>query len=126
MSGFFLVLRDLGRHFASSPLAHRGNIIVTLGSSQQGVAAFQRENGSLAWQSDSISLGPGSPVLINLDGHDELVVWGQQEVTAIDPTNGRVLWRHAHPTEIGLNISTPVWGPENRLFVSSAYGGAAG
>ena len=111
--------------FASSPLAYRGNVIVTLGSSQQGLAAFHRETGSLAWQSDPISLGPGSPVLIGLDGQDELVVWGQQEVTAIDPANGRLLWRHRHPTEIGLNISTPVWGPGNRLFVSSAYGGGS-
>src|SRR5262249_8415438 len=41
------------------------------------------------------------------------------------PTNGRLLWRHPHPTEIGLNISTPVWGPGNRVFVSSAYGGGS-
>jgi outer membrane protein assembly factor BamB len=111
--------------FASSPLTYHGNVIVALGSSPQGVVAFDRETGALSWQSDPVLLGPGSPLLINIDGQDELVVWAQQEVTALDPANGRLLWRHPHPTEIGLNVSTPVWGPGNRLFVSSAYGGGS-
>lgn len=111
--------------FAASPLAYHGNVILTLGSSPQGVVAFDRESGMLAWQSDSIPLGPGSPLLIDLNGEDELIILGQQEIAALDPTNGRLLWRHPHPTEIGLNISTPVWGPGNRVFVSSAYGGGS-
>ena len=111
--------------FASSPLAYGSTVIVPLGSSSQGVVAFERESGSLSWQSESIPLGPGSPVLINLDGEDQLVVWGQQEFAGVNPKNGRLLWRHPHPTEIGLNISTPVRGPGNRLFVSSAYGGGS-
>ena len=111
--------------FASSPLAYGSTVIVPLGSSSQGVVAFERASGALSWQSDSIPLGPGSPVLIDLDGEDQLVVWGQQEFAGFDPKNGRLHWRHPHPTEIGLNISTPVRGPGNRLFVSSAYGGGS-
>jgi outer membrane protein assembly factor BamB len=111
--------------FASSPLAYHGNVIVALGSSPRGLVAFDRKTGALSWQSDPVLLGPGSPLLITLDGQDELVVWAQQEVTALNPANGRLLWRHPHPTEIGLNISTPLWGPGNRLFVSSAYGGGS-
>jgi outer membrane protein assembly factor BamB len=111
--------------FASSPLAYGTTVIVPLGSSAQGVVAFERNSGSLSWQSDPLPLGPGSPVLFNLDGEDELVVWGQQEFAGFNPNNGRLLWRHPHPTEIGLNISTPVHGPGNRLFVSSAYGGGS-
>jgi len=111
--------------FAASPLAYGSTVIVPLGSSSQGVVAFDRESGSLSWQGDSIPLGPGSPVLITLDGEDQLVVWGQQEFAGVNPKNGHILWRHPHPTEIGLNISTPVRGPGNRLFVSSAYGGGS-
>src|SRR4030095_6238278 len=41
----------------------------------------------------------------------------------MDPANGRVLWSHAHKTDWGLNISTPVWSAgDHLLFVSSAYG----
>ncbi len=36
-----------------------------------------------------------------------------------------MLWSHPHQTEYGLNTSTPVWGEDNLLFVSSAYGGGS-
>jgi outer membrane protein assembly factor BamB len=111
--------------FASSPIAYQGNVILPLGGSQQGVVAFNRRTGTVAWRSEPRELGPGSPILIDVDGHQELVVWGQQEFGAIDPENGSALWRHPHAAQYGLNISTPVWQPGNRLFVSSAYGGGS-
>ena len=111
--------------FASSPLAYKDIVVLPLGGSGQGVVAFKRETGDVAWRSDPLSLGPGSPVLVDIDGHSELVVWGQQEIAAFNPDDGRLIWRHAHPTNLGLTISTPVWQPGNRLFVSSAYGGGS-
>jgi outer membrane protein assembly factor BamB len=111
--------------FAASPLAYAGNVILPLGGSGGGVAAFKRDTGTLVWRSDPLAMGPGSPILIDLDGHQELVVWGQGELAGFNPDDGRLLWRHPHPTQMGLNISTPVWGPDRRLFVSSAYGGGS-
>ena len=32
---------------------------------------------------------------------------------------------HANPTSYGLNISTPVWGEGNLLFISAAYNNVA-
>jgi outer membrane protein assembly factor BamB len=111
--------------FASSPLAYKDEVILALGGSGHGVVSLERSTGALAWQGEPFALGPGSPVLINVDGHQELVVWGQQELAGMDPDSGRVLWRHPHAAQHGLNISTPLWGPGNRLFVSSAYGGGS-
>jgi outer membrane protein assembly factor BamB len=111
--------------FAASPLAYAGDVILALGGSGRGVVAFKRDSGVLAWQSDPLALGPGSPVVIDVDGQRQLVVWGQGELAAINPGDGHLLWRHPHPTQLGLNISTPVSVPNNRLFVSSAYGGGS-
>jgi outer membrane protein assembly factor BamB len=111
--------------FAASPLAYAGNVILPLGGSGRGVAAFKRETGAVVWRSDPLAMGPGSPILIDLDGHQELVVWGQGELAGLNPDDGRLLWKHSHPTQMGLNISTPVWTPDHRLFVSSAYGGGS-
>jgi len=47
------------------------------------------------------------------------------DVVGIDPTSGRVLWTYPHSTSWGLNISTPVWGEGNLLFISSAYNGGS-
>jgi outer membrane protein assembly factor BamB len=48
-----------------------------------------------------------------------------KEIVGLDPNNGELFWRHPHETEWGLNISTPVWGTDNLLFVSSAYNGGS-
>jgi len=111
--------------FSASPLAYAGNVILPLGGSRRGVAAFKRDTGALIWRSDPLAMGPGSPIVIDLDGHQELVVWGQGELAGLNPDDGHLLWRHPHPTQMGLNISTPVWGADHRLFVSSAYGGGS-
>jgi outer membrane protein assembly factor BamB len=111
--------------FASSPLAYKDTVILPLGGSGQGVVAFKRATGAVAWRSEPLPLAPGSSVLIDLDGHQELVVWCQQELVGLNPDDGRLLWRHPHPTELGLNISTPMWLPGKGLFVSSAYGGGS-
>jgi outer membrane protein assembly factor BamB len=39
--------------------------------------------------------------------------------------NGNLLWSHPHPVEYGLNTTTPVWGVDNLLFVSSGYDGGS-
>ena len=40
-------------------------------------------------------------------------------------TGGLLLRRHEHKTDYGMNISTPVWGGDNLLFISSAYDGGS-
>jgi outer membrane protein assembly factor BamB len=74
---------------------------------------------------EQLPLGPGSPILVELDGRPELVIWGQGEIIGLDPDGGATLWRHPHPTQMGLNISTPLWEPGRPLFTSSAYGGGS-
>ena len=111
--------------FASSPLAYEQTVILPLGGGSGGVAAFDRETGSVVWRSDPLAAAPASPVLVDLDGETQLVVLGQQLVVGLDPHDGRQLWSHPHPNELGLNLSTPVWDTNNRLFVSSAYDGGS-
>lgn len=111
--------------FASSPIAYGENIIQPLGGGGRGVVAFDRRTGSVAWRSPAFDLAPGSPLLIDVDGHTQLVVLGQQDVVGLDPADGRRLWSHPHANELGLNISLPLWGPDNGLFVSSAYDGGS-
>ena len=111
--------------FASSPLAYGETVILPLGGSGQGVVAFNRGTGAVVWTSAPIAVAPGSPVLIQVDGRDQVVVVGQQELLGLDPADGRVLWRHPHANELGLNLSMPVWGTDGLLFMSSAYDGGS-
>ena len=111
--------------FASSAVAYDGTVILPMGGSAHGVVAFDGETGAVVWESASFPLGPGSPRVIQLNGQDQLVVWGQQEVVGLDPRDGGRLWHQPHANDLGLNLSMPVWSTQQRLFSSSAYNGGS-
>ena len=111
------------RGYSGSPLLYNGTVIVTMGGPDQAVAAFNQENGKLVWKAGYFVWAPASPILIDVDKQPQLVVFGGDIVTGMDPATGRQLWTHPHKTDWGLNISTPLWMPDSHLlFVSSAYG----
>jgi outer membrane protein assembly factor BamB len=112
-----------GRGYSGSPLLYNNTIIVTMGGPDQAVAAFDQATGKLAWKSGYFVWAPASPILIDVDKQPQLVVFGGDIVTGMDPANGRELWKHSHRTDWGLNISTPVWvADQHLLLISSAYG----
>lgn len=113
------------RGYAPSPIAYEENVILPVGGRGQAVVAFDRQSGAVAWKNQDFRLAPASPILIDVDGQEQLVVFAPQRVVGLDPRNGDFLWSHPHETSYGLNISTPVWGEGNLLFVSSAYNGGS-
>ena len=130
-TGKLLWLRELWQEFkgtfidtgySSSPIAYRDTVIVTVGGVGQAVMAFKQKDGAVAWKKQDFSNTPSSPILINVSGQDQLVVFMADGPAGLDPLNGDLLWSHPHKTKWDLNISTPVWGDDNLLFVSSAYG----
>jgi outer membrane protein assembly factor BamB len=113
------------RGYSASAIAYRDTVIMPAGGPNAAVIAFNQKSGAVVWKGGNFPTGPASPILINVDGQDQLVISGANEIVGMDPTNGTVLWRHPHKTEWGLNISTPVWGPDNLLLVSAAYNNGA-
>ena len=113
------------RGYAPSPMVYDGNILLPIGGEGQGVVAFDPASGAVVWKNQDFPLAPASPILIEVDGQDQLVVFTPSEVVGLDPRNGGALWSHPHETNYGLNISTPVWGEGNLLFTSSAYNGGS-
>jgi outer membrane protein assembly factor BamB len=113
------------RGYACSPVAYGANLVLTAGGKGAAVVAFDRRHGRLAWKNHDFEPSPSSPIVINVDGQDQLVVFHADGVAGVDPNGGPALWNHAHATDYGLNISTPVWGEGNLLFLSSAYSGGS-
>ena len=111
-----------GRGYTCSPLLYNGTIIVSVGGPGQAIAAFNQQTGAVVWKAGDFEPSPASPILIDVDGQMQLVLFAGDKVAGLDPATGRTLWSHPHRTDWGLNISTPVWSPaDHLLFVSSAY-----
>jgi outer membrane protein assembly factor BamB len=124
------LLEDFGgnvrvRGYSTSPLAYGETVIMMVGGPDKAVMAFNQRDGSIAWAGGAFHNSHASPILIDVDGQQQLVAFMFAEVVGMNPADGQVLWTHPHATDFGLNISTPVWGPDNVLFLTSAYGGGS-
>ncbi len=110
--------------YSSSPVAYKNKIIVQVGGAGRSLIAFDRADGSVAWKAHDFRNSSSSPILINVDGQEQLVAFMHAEVVGVDPESGKLFWKHPVAAEwnFHFNISTPVWGEGNLLFVSAAYG----
>ena len=107
--------------YGCSPIAFRDTIICSVGGPGQSVMAFRQSDGAVVWKSGDFLTSEAPPIMINVGGRDQLVVFGGGTVNGMDPANGKLLWSHVHDPGNDLNCGTPLFGPDNILFVSSAY-----
>ena len=116
-----------GLGYSPSPVAWRDLIIVQAGAPGPALVALRRDTGAVTWRSETLRASSSTPLLIRVDGQDQVVAYLHHEVVAFDPDTGATLWRHplapaGQQWNFHFNISTPVWGGDNLLFVSTAYG----
>jgi len=87
----------------------------------QSLMAFDQMSGSVVWRSQDFPIDYSSPIIINRDGVDQIVLFMRKEVMGVDPDNGGLLWhRECLPSPME-NISTPIWDGRDLLFLSAAY-----
>jgi len=111
--------------YSCSPIAYKDKIIMMVGGPASSLIAFNQKDGAVAWKKHDFRNSTSSPIVVSVDGQDQLVAFMWGEVVGVDPINGNLLWSHPHPVEHGLNTTTPVWGSDNLLFVSSGYDGGS-
>jgi len=113
------------RGYSSSPIAYRHTVIVTVGGTGHAIMAFDLGNGRVVWQKQDFKNSHSSPILIRLEGEDQLVALMDRIVVGVNPKNGELLWSHPHDLDGQRTASTPVWDGDHLLFVSSAYSGGS-
>lgn len=107
--------------YGCSPLAFADTIICSVGGPGQSVMAFRQADGAVVWKSGDFLTSAAAPILIDVEGTPQVVFLAGGTIVGLDPATGRVLWAHPHDPGNDLNCGTPIWGPDNILFVSSAY-----
>jgi len=73
-----------GRGYTCSPLPYNGTVIVTVGGRGQAIAAFSRQTGALVWKAGDFEVSPASPILIDVDGQTQLVLFAGERVAGRD------------------------------------------
>lgn len=111
--------------YASSPIAFRESVVVPVGGRGKSVMAFQQADGKVAWAKNDFGNVYSSPLLIDVDGLEQLAVLMDGAVIAVNPHNGDLQWQVPFKADYSIAVATPVWGPGNLLFVSSDYNGGS-
>lgn len=104
-----------GYGFASSPLIYKNSLILPVGGPGVGVMAFDPVSGKVLWKKHDFAGTHSSPIVIRVDGKDEMVLLSGAEVMGMDPANGEIEWRYPFRS----NVMTPLWGDDGILFISS-------
>ncbi len=116
----------MDRGYSVSPIAWKDTVIMKVGGAGHAFMAFNQKDGKVVWQKQDFANSPSSPILISVDGQDQLVAAVMSDqIIGLNPDTGDLLWRHPHATKWGLNVAMPLWTADNILYVSSAYDGGA-
>ena len=107
--------------YSSSPIAFRQLVIVPVGGRGKAVMAFQQADGKVAWSRGDFGNVYSSPVLINVGGLEQCVVLLDGALLSVNPHNGDPQWQVPFKADYSIAVATPVWSPDNLLFISSEY-----
>ena len=105
--------------FGQSPIVHDGKLIVTAESEADPfVTALNPENGEPLWKIQRPrKTSYGTPVVANVDGREQLLMSGIQEVNSYDPQSGKELWTVDSKWQVAC--ATMIWPPTEPIVYAS-------
>ncbi len=105
--------------YSNSPIAYDGGIITLVGGERYGVVSLDPATGKPRWKSEPCDVSYAAPVLINVDGQDQLVFFSPEAVLGVDPKNGSLLWSHPVVNMCRTNCTSAIWGEDNLLWAAT-------
>jgi len=98
LQGNLLWQADLGdgtHSFGSgtSPVLFDDLVIVNAFVECGKLIALDKKTGQRRWEADGLKRAWSTPVLVEVDGHSELVLNSEGEILAFDPATGKSLWK---------------------------------
>ena len=109
---------------ASAPLVADNLVIVYGGGSGQSFLAFERNSGKLMWKSGDELATHATPILATIHGIRQVIFFCQSGLVAVDPKNGKEIWRQKFPFKVSTAASPVVAG--DLVYCSAGYGVGAG
>jgi len=101
-----------------SPLIEGSLLIVFTGAKPgASVMALDKQTGKEVWKALDDHVSNSSPIVITSGGRRQLIVWSDNSLASLDPTNGHIYWQERMTTSNNDSVSTPVF-QGNRLLVS--------
>lgn len=109
--------------FAAHPLLDGDRLICLVGGAQSLVVAFDKDTGKELWRAlDAKEPGYCPPMICDVGGRRQLIIFHPEALNALDPETGKLLWSQPYSAKAGLTVPMPRQQGE-RLFVTTFYNG---
>ncbi|MEK7397646.1 MAG: PQQ-binding-like beta-propeller repeat protein, partial [Candidatus Poribacteria bacterium] len=86
-------LPDFG--FGTSPVIYRDVLILQTGGANS-VTGFDRNTGKRLWTAGTDSINYQSPIIVTMNGKDQVLCAGDHYIYAIEPLSGEKIWEYNH------------------------------
>ena len=106
--------------FSSSPLIE-GNLVLVEAGGKDGksIVAFDKKSGDVVWTTHTDPVGYSSPIAIDFGGVRQIIFLTSKTLLSLAPENGQIYWKYPWPE--GINIATPIFIPDDKIFISASY-----
>jgi len=105
--------------FSSHPLVDGNRLICMVGGQGATVVAFDKKTGKEIWRALNASVpGYAPPMIYQLGGKRQLVVWDGDALSGLSPQSGKVYWTVPVKPTFGMSIGAPQ-ADGNSLFIMS-------
>lgn len=114
--------------WAAHPLIDGELLYCLAGGEGSAVVALNKDTGKEVWRAlSSREVGYSPPMIYEIGGKRQLIVWLSEAIYGLDPASGKQLWKQDYPETIppqrpAVNIIT-VKKIEGMLFISTFYHG---
>jgi outer membrane protein assembly factor BamB len=114
--------------FSGHPLLDGDRLICLVGGQGSTAVAFHKDTGKEIWKNlSSVEPGYAPPMIFEIDGKRQLILWHASSINSLDPATGKVHWTHAYNKKkslgAGMSIPTPRQDGD-KLFFTCFYDGA--
>jgi outer membrane protein assembly factor BamB len=115
--------------FAASPLLDGNKLICLARGHGSTVIAYDKDSGKEIWRAlDAHEPGYCPPVIYELTGKRQLIVWHPEAINGLDPETGTLYWSQKFTAKAGLSVSMPrklkLSDGSDGLFITSFYNGS--
>lgn len=120
------VLKELNERIlqwaeASSPLVTDKLVYVQGGKGGPTAVAVDKETGKIVMRSEAKTNGGyAAPIIVEVQGMPQLIVFGNQAIHGMNPESGKTLWSFPWQNRAQVNAATPNY-RDGYLFISSNY-----
>jgi outer membrane protein assembly factor BamB len=110
---------------SAAPIAWKDTVIFVCGGRDGLLRAFDKVTGKEKWKAlpADYDMPYSSPVILEIAGTQLLIQWDQQQLSALNPDNGEVVWQVPFRAKSNMALARPVL-IGDRLLVSGFYDGS--